>query len=528
MHSSNAFGASLRNWIRPVLAGLALGAVLTLAEPASAFCGFYVAGATSNLYANATMVVLMRDGTRTVLSIQNNYQGPPDQFAIVIPVPVVLQQDQVKTLPHDIFDRVDRLGSPRLVEYWEQDPCQPTFEVGTASGGSSSVLLTPGAASDAGVTVEAQFTVGEYDIVILSADDSTGLSTWLTANDYNIPSGADSALAPYVATGSKFFVAKVDPSKVTFQNGQAALSPLRFYYDTPDFSLPVRLGLLNSHGTQDLIVNILSTQRFEVANYPNVTIPTNQRVVDGVRDGFGGFYEALFSDTLSKNPGAVVTEYAWSASSCDPCPVDPLTQDELATLGADVTQGLGANNQSYVDYTLTRLHYRYTPQSLAQDLVFKAAEPIVGGRGIPDATGALDPTVQDGQVGTDTFQGRYVILHPWTGAISCASPRRGTWGEQGGSATGLANGALTGAPATASANLASLIWTGAGGTDMGGGGTSGSALTSTGSSMHASGGGCSFGYGLDGKSSFALIAALGAMFGLGRLRRRSNARSVRR
>ena len=47
------------------------------------------------------MVVLMRDGTRTVLSMQNNYQGPPEDFAMVVPVPVVLQKENVKTLPRE-------------------------------------------------------------------------------------------------------------------------------------------------------------------------------------------------------------------------------------------------------------------------------------------------------------------------------------------------------------------------------------------------------------------------------------------
>ncbi|MDI3290359.1 DUF2330 domain-containing protein [Polyangium sp. 15x6] len=66
-------------------------AALSWAGSAEAFCGFYVSGADAKLYNNATQVVLLRDGTRTVLSMQNNYQGPPDKFAMVVPVPVVLQ-----------------------------------------------------------------------------------------------------------------------------------------------------------------------------------------------------------------------------------------------------------------------------------------------------------------------------------------------------------------------------------------------------------------------------------------------------
>ncbi len=65
----------------------------------------------------------MRQGTRTVLAMQNDYKGPLDDFAMVVPVPVVLKQADVKTLSRDVFERIDSLGSPRLVEYWEQDPC---------------------------------------------------------------------------------------------------------------------------------------------------------------------------------------------------------------------------------------------------------------------------------------------------------------------------------------------------------------------------------------------------------------------
>src|SRR5690349_24430538 len=96
-------------------------ATAVLLEPArsDAFCGFYVSGADARLTNNATQVVLMRDGQRTVLSMQNGYQGPPQDFAMVVPVPVVLHKENVKTLARDVFDRVDQLTAPRLVEYWE-------------------------------------------------------------------------------------------------------------------------------------------------------------------------------------------------------------------------------------------------------------------------------------------------------------------------------------------------------------------------------------------------------------------------
>jgi MYXO-CTERM domain-containing protein len=150
----------------------------------------------------------------------------------------------------------------------------------------------------------------------------------------------------------------------------------------------------------------------------------------------------MFSRVVEQNPGAVVTEYAWSADSCDPCPTPPLGPTELATLGADVLPaapeaGSGKSAFGYsAGFTLTRLHARYTKDSLGEDLVFQQAPPIAGGRGIPDEHGALDQKLEmlgtsgacQFGCGADNFQGRYVILHPWDRGILCTSPQRGAWG----------------------------------------------------------------------------------------------------
>jgi len=329
------------------MAGVVALATTAMAAPAAAFCGFYVAGAETDLFADATMVVMMREGTTTVLSMQNDYRGPVEDFAMVVPVPVVLSEENVKTLDKEVFDRVDQLAAPRLVEYWEQDPCpEPLPEQGGIGLGNIGTIGHGGGGGGGSgyggrqlqVQVEAEFAVGEYEIVILSAQDSGDLDTWLRQNGYSIPEGAGAALAPYVQSGMKFFVAKVDIEKVTFEDGRALLSPLRVHYQSEEFSLPIRLGMLNSSGTQDLIVHVLGRNaRYEAASYENVNVPTNLEVDDAVRNDFGGFYAALFDKTLEEHEGAVVTEYAWQATNCDPCPGPVLSDQDILTLGADVT-----------------------------------------------------------------------------------------------------------------------------------------------------------------------------------------------
>lgn len=556
--------------VPPLLARAALAlAVLGLwlaPRDARAFCGFYVSGAEGKLLAEATQVVLMRDGTRTVLSMQNDYKGPPEGFAMVVPVPVVLQKENVKTLPRDVFDRVDRLSAPRLVEYWEQDPC-PSEGIGLGNIGTLGHGAGTGAGFGSGsgrlggaqvVKIEAQFEVGEYEILILSAKDSGGLDGWLREKGYKIPANAEPALRPYVQAGSKFFVAKVNVTKVKFEDGRASLSPLRFYYDSEKFELPVRLGMLNSSGTQDLVVQVLAPQkRYVVANYPSVTIPTNLDVADAARGNFPAFYAALLDRTLEKTPGAIVTEYVWPSSSCDPCPgnVSGLSASDLATLGADVLpstrggisvsgsrgqppsgprmlpvkvsgrlpkeviqrivrqsfgrfrqcyqpgQARNANLQGTVatsfdidakgkavnakdagstlpdkgvvqcivssfarlsfpspedgkpvkvvfsmamspsnggsvgggfgrssagNFVLTRLHARYAKDALGDDLVFKEAPPIVGGRERRTESGALETGGVPASV--SSFQARYAIRHEWKGPMTCKEPKRGVWG----------------------------------------------------------------------------------------------------
>jgi hypothetical protein len=418
---------------RCLLVGTFMTAVVAVAPGrAQAFCGFFVAGNDAKLTNNASQVVLMRKGNRTVMTMSNNYQGPPESFAMVVPVPVVLHKEDVKTLPADVFDRVDSLSAPRLVEYWEQDPCNPRV-YGKMLGKEGRVRIMSGRAkeerADLGVKIEAQFVSGEYQIVILSATDSSGLETWLRREKYSIPQGAAEALAPYIRDKSKFFVAKVDIKKVKRNaQGIVQLSPLRFSFDANELRLPVRLGLLNAGGKQDLIVYVIHPKsRFEVANYANVFIPTNLEVADGVRNNFPAFYAELFDATVEKmGRKVVVTEYSWQTTGCDPCPVPPLSPADLATLGLDVLEGAQAAS-SGPSWVLTRLHTRYGKETLSEDLVFREAKPAMGGRA--NWTGANDDAgAQVTEGGVNNFQGRYIIRHFWNGPVACQNPIYDEWG----------------------------------------------------------------------------------------------------
>ncbi|TMQ47414.1 MAG: DUF2330 domain-containing protein, partial [Candidatus Eisenbacteria bacterium] len=96
---------------------------LCFAPSAVAFCGFYVAQGDAKIYNQSSRVVIARDGDRTVMTMASDFQGDPKEFAVVIPVPVVLKKEQVHVADQGIVDRLHDYSVPRMVEYWDPNPC---------------------------------------------------------------------------------------------------------------------------------------------------------------------------------------------------------------------------------------------------------------------------------------------------------------------------------------------------------------------------------------------------------------------
>ncbi len=257
------------------------------AEPLGAFCGFYVARADTTIFNQASQVILVRDGDRTVLTMANDFKGDPKEFAVVIPVPTFITRDQIHVAEKSLVDHVDAYTAPRLVEYFDEDPCRVykmSENMAMPSAAGLAVDAVKERAKALGVTIEAQYTVGEYDIVILSAAQSSGLETWLTSNGYRMPAGAGPVLGSYIRQNMRFFVAKVNVKEQS-RLGYAFLRPLQVAYESPKFMLPIRLGTVNSSGTQELFIYALTRSgRVETTNYRTVKLPSGMDAA-GVDEG---------------------------------------------------------------------------------------------------------------------------------------------------------------------------------------------------------------------------------------------------
>ena len=128
--------------------------------------------------------ILVRDAERTVVTMASDYRGAPEDFALVVPVPSVLTREQIHVAEPALVEHLDAYTAPRLVEYHDPDPCSPRLELrrDVLFESESAAAGAPGAGRGkaAGVRIEAVYTVGEYDVVLLSADE------WKTFNGDSI------------------------------------------------------------------------------------------------------------------------------------------------------------------------------------------------------------------------------------------------------------------------------------------------------------------------------------------------------
>lgn len=352
----------------------------------NSFCGFYVAKAGANIFNKKSQVILVHDGNRTTITMQNDYKGSLKEFAMVIPVPVVLKKNEITIKENSLFDNLDAYSAPRLVEYHDQNPCyqkryyeRMDVQLKSAKAMSFEMNEDNVAKYEKKIKIEAKYSIDEYDIIILSAKESWALEMWLKENGYSLPENAKEVLTPYIKDKMKFFAVKINLEKAkNLPEGQ--LRPIQITFESNKFVLPIRLGMANANGEdQDLIIySFTRTGRVECANYRTVEMPTARKIPTFVKQDYGSFYKDMF-DRKYRNEGrnAVFLEYAWNVSpswgvKCDPCVGTPPVVTDLSNAGVHWVDP-NANysfNQTPVNVFFTRMHVRYSRGKFPSDLTF--------------------------------------------------------------------------------------------------------------------------------------------------------------
>lgn len=340
------------------------------AAPAHAFCGTYVGGADGTPTNKASHVVMVREGTKTTLTMAGDARGISPSFGMMVPVPgAVSRAELLEDL--SLVERVDRYAGPRLVSY----TCEELH--GFGAGGGSGQQAVCGMAVDyakselrsaildaangfLGDLVPGQ---GDYEVDVLAPESVADLDTWAGDRGWSLEPAARTLMAPHIERGGGVVTVGVDLEQASY--GGVLLQPLQIAYESDAMVVPVKLGAIGATGTQDVLITVIthmSEGSVGIANAPEFGVESECMWRDE-GPSFDRFYEdeitAAYEDEDA--PVAWTTEYTWAPAKCDPCPDEgPLEEDVLRDLGYEGPVG---------EAVLTRLRVRLDPDRVREDLV---------------------------------------------------------------------------------------------------------------------------------------------------------------
>jgi uncharacterized protein (TIGR03382 family) len=316
-------------------------ASLSLLSPPALACGGMFCDAAVPVDQAAERIVFTFEGDQLTTEVQITYQGQDDDFAWVVPVPA----------EPELFVSNDALFTQIA------NATVPTFTlIGDQKGGGSfgcavdnQLQLAPRADSDdagGGVSVVSEGTVGPYDTVVLQADDSATLLTWLQDQGYNLPDDVATVLEPYTATGQYFVALKLSADKDT-----GDLAPLGMRYPATAASIPIQLTSIATVPDLPIEAFVLGPSRAVPDNYLHVQI--NEAAIDWYTAGSN--YRAVVARAADEAGGqAFVTDFSgstdvmagllWYPGMIDQDYLSSIT-DPIQWLEAIVFSGMPASSQ---------------------------------------------------------------------------------------------------------------------------------------------------------------------------------------
>ena len=332
---------------------LCLASILVASVSALADGGYFPVVHGIAETADQRAVIIDRGGAETIV-LQTGYDGDASEFAWVIPTPTQLAgAGAVGTADPDLFRALDDLTAPRYYQ-----PAGGGSGVCGCSASDGSDGAGPPARGD--VTLWDSFSVENYDIAVLSAQESNDLATWLDDNGYGLSAGAENVLSYYVGRQWFFVAIKLRPSQVGGGGGAEELRPLALTFATSELVFPMRISRVSTTERVEVLLYVISDHRVRSSNYETAEIEARSTWRG---DSFEAVYDGWFERTITNAGGtALVVEFAGELPSW--WLNDPPFDDMMA----------GASG-SYV----TRLRTRLTPAQMAEDITLV---PDVQGRDV--------------------------------------------------------------------------------------------------------------------------------------------------
>jgi hypothetical protein len=224
-----------------------------LASPAAACaCGALLSNA--DLTVDRETAAILWDGTTEDLVVSMDVLGSASDAGWIMPVP---GQAEVSVSDIALLDELEQRTEPdqqRVTNWW------PNFDFTDVMGlGDEEPTGTDDGSDPSDVTVLDQHELGDYTVAQLAANDTGGLTVWLTTNGYSLPADLAAAMTPYANANWVFVAVKLtaaDPANPI----TGRLQPLRLRFPSTEPVYPMRMSQA-ADGAQSLSIFVIAPDR---------------------------------------------------------------------------------------------------------------------------------------------------------------------------------------------------------------------------------------------------------------------------
>ncbi len=315
---------------------------------AASACGGFFCGATP-VDQQAERILFVQEDEYTVRSIvEIQYQGDPENFAWVVPVPSVPELD---TFSPQALQALDLATEPFYIPAWQ---CTDDLVVDTDGG--------PPRADSVTVDVLDRRLVGPFETATIESRDPDALVEWLRINDFRVPEQMEPFIGLYVNEGLKFLAMKLQPGRRV-----DSIRPISMRYFARSPAVPLRLTAIAALPEMGVKVWVLADRRYGALNVPAIQLPL-ERVRYDVSDRKSNHAALVARLVDEQRAPAFVTEYAQPTGPLADRVANafvPRPPDEEALEARDTLEAL-LRSKPYI----TRLYTRVSPEEMHIDPIF--------------------------------------------------------------------------------------------------------------------------------------------------------------
>ncbi len=328
--------------------------------------------------------IIIHDGQKETLIVQVKYSGNIRDFAWVVPLASLPDENSIQIESDSIFSLLHDLTQPKV------------YRINRSKYGRGDGVMKDGEEieeiNSAQVQVWQNLAVGPYDVKIISGTSTQALRDWLHNNGYKYSPTADAILEYYIQKGCYFMATRVNMESQSMSKNsifQAGLPALKVSFPVEKPVFPLRISEISSAPENEIEIYVISNHRMISDNYNTYAMDRSevetlikaqlndyesekntgiacacQKVVDPIGgNSFKYDYESIFRSKLSSQDSKTFiienVRYGWTSSDYNQYPEDGLLNGFFNTYF-----------QEESNFWITRLRTILKPEDMINDVTF--------------------------------------------------------------------------------------------------------------------------------------------------------------